>query len=78
MHTSTVTQKGQVTLPKEFRDKLNIKANNKVLFKLENNSITITPAPDIFEVAEQISKKVKVKIPVEEARDLFEKQYERI
>ena len=35
MHTSTVTIKGQVTIPKELRDIFNIQAGKRVVFSLD-------------------------------------------
>ena len=40
---SKVSQKGQLTLPKEFRDNLNIKPGDEVLIMLTDESIVIKP-----------------------------------
>ena len=39
--TSQVTSKGQVTLPKEMRDKLGIKPGQKVRFMLDGDTLTV-------------------------------------
>lgn len=39
---SRVTQKGQVTIPKEIRDKLNIKPNDIGEFIIKENSVIFT------------------------------------
>jgi len=37
-----VTSKGQITIPKEIRDKLNLKEGDKVIFLEEGNKIIFT------------------------------------
>ncbi len=44
MITTTVTQKGQVTIPISLRQALAIKPEDKVMFKLEKQGIIITKA----------------------------------
>jgi AbrB family looped-hinge helix DNA binding protein len=39
-----VTQKGQVTIPKRFRDRLLLKTNSKVVFEEKEDGILIKPA----------------------------------
>jgi antitoxin PrlF len=39
--TSQVTTKGQVTLPKEMRDKLGIRPGHKVRFLLDGDTLTV-------------------------------------
>ncbi len=48
MLTSTITQKGQVTIPKKIRDDLNLKTNDKVIFVRRADSIIIKPIRDIL------------------------------
>ncbi len=43
MHTTTVTQKGQVTIPKEVRRALNLKPHDRVLITLEGDRAVIIP-----------------------------------
>jgi len=42
---STVTSKGQVTIPKDIRDKLDLKTGDKIIFQVEENQATIRKAP---------------------------------
>jgi len=44
MYTTTVTQKGQVTIPIEIRKYLGIKLREKVNFTRINDQVTISPA----------------------------------
>lgn len=43
MIASTITSKGQVTIPKEIRDKFHLKAHDKLFFKPQGNRIFIKP-----------------------------------
>ena len=41
---SSVSPKGQITLPKEVRERLGVKARDKVMIRLEDEAVTILPA----------------------------------
>ena len=41
METSTLTSKGQTTIPKLIRDELGLKAGDKLVFRIENGQIVI-------------------------------------
>jgi len=41
--TSTLTQKGQVAIPKDIRDFFNLKPSDKIHFSIENNKIMAEP-----------------------------------
>ncbi|MDI1276674.1 AbrB/MazE/SpoVT family DNA-binding domain-containing protein [Methylobacter sp.] len=43
MQTSSITSKGQVTIPANIRKSLHLTAGQKVKVSCENNIITITP-----------------------------------
>ena len=43
-NTMKVTQKGQVTIPKRFRDRFLLKTNSKVVFEEKEDGILIKPA----------------------------------
>jgi antitoxin PrlF len=42
--TSKITSKGQVTIPKEIRDKLGIRAGDSLLYEVEGNSVRVRKA----------------------------------
>lgn len=48
MPVSTISSKGQITLPISFRRKLGIKAHDRLVMDLEGDAIRIKPAPDLF------------------------------
>ena len=76
-YTATVTQKGQVTLPKKIRDKLNILPNSKVLVSASSGSVKIiSHGPDILDLAGTF--KIPKGAPgILEARELMAKNYKR-
>lgn len=42
---TTLTQKGQVTIPVEIRSRLGLKPKDKVRFEVEGDEVKIKPAP---------------------------------
>jgi antitoxin PrlF len=48
-YTSSVTTKGQATIPASIRKSLGIKPNTKIVFEIkDNNEVTIKPVQDFF------------------------------
>jgi len=47
MYTSTVTQKGQVTIPIEIRKMLGFEKGSKVQFSQENGKVLVRKASDV-------------------------------
>lgn len=73
---STVTQKGQITIPKKLRQRLEIKKNSRVFLKAEKKYLKISPVEDILDLAGKY--KPKSKKPVLKARQTLEKKYQRV
>ena len=48
---STVTQRGQVTLPAEVRRLLGVKAKDKVIFSIEDGEVRVLPMEFTLETA---------------------------
>lgn len=46
---SSVSPKGQVTIPAEIRRALGVKPRDKIAFRLENGAVLIAPAPSPLE-----------------------------
>ncbi len=42
---TTITQKGQVTIPAEIRSRLGLKPRDRVRFEVQGNVVTLRPAP---------------------------------
>lgn len=47
---STVTAKGQVTIPKEIRDRLHIRSNDRVDFVLEGDRLLLVPVKTLLDL----------------------------
>ncbi len=43
MHISTITSKGQTTIPKEVREFLHLKSNDKIVYITDGKRIVLTP-----------------------------------
>jgi AbrB family looped-hinge helix DNA binding protein len=76
-YVTTITQKGQITIPKEIREILKLEKGKKlrVEFERRKKEIRIKPAYDFLEIAKKI--KVKKKIDPIKVREYMEKFYER-
>lgn len=74
---TTITKKGQITIPKPIRDALELKTTDKILVEIppKGGVIMVKPVEDFLEVAEKI--RVKKKIDPLKTRELMEKMYER-
>ncbi len=77
-YQTTITKKGQITIPKEIREILKLEEGKKLGVELEKRKgeIKIKPAPDILDLAGTF--KIKRKINVLKAREAMEKRYERV
>lgn len=47
-YSTTLTQKGQVTIPVQIRRSLNLQSGQKVTFFTKNNNVFIKPAKDFL------------------------------
>ena len=50
MISSTITLKGQVTIPKKIRDEFGLKPHDKVVFVRRGDALVLKPVKDIFSV----------------------------
>ena len=71
---STITSKGQVTIPKKVRDRLRLRAGDKLDFRIENDgSLRVQPiARKASEVFGRFARKGKARTPQEMNRRLRE------
>lgn len=77
IYQTTLTSKGQITIPKTIRDALHLVKSRKVQLTLsaDKKSAIIEPTEDFFELTKKIS--VKKNIDLIKARQQFEQSYER-
>ena len=73
---TTVTQKGQITIPKSLRQKFGIELFSKVHLEDEGEAIKITPTYDILDLAGKFRPQGRKK-PVLSAREEMEKSFNR-
>jgi len=59
IYTTTLTQKGQVTIPIEIRKYLGIQSREKVAFSRLNDQITISPARDFLSLKGSVKSSKK-------------------
>ncbi len=50
MNTTTITKKGQITVPKDVRDKLDLKVGDKVMLKFVGGKAYIRKVTSIFDL----------------------------
>ncbi len=69
--------KGQVVIPKIFRNEFKLYQGEEVILEEEENGILITsPQKNIVEELEKIAKTIKKELSQEEINKLKEEQYE--
>jgi len=68
--TSSVTQKGQVTIPAYFRNKLGIKTGTKIYFEIDADYVKIKPVKYSLDSAYASVKPLKKKLTLKEMRKI--------
>ena len=71
-----VTQKGQVTIPKKFRDYLGLEKDSKVEFEKSSQGVVVKKAPSIFDFAGKF--KLPKGVNTMDSREYMENNYERV
>jgi AbrB family looped-hinge helix DNA binding protein len=70
MTHSTITSKGQTTLPAPIRRALHLKAGDRILYEIQGDSVVIRPQPGAMAVFGSLkSPEGKAGAPFEEARE---------
>jgi AbrB family looped-hinge helix DNA binding protein len=68
MPVSTLSTKGQITLPISYRRKLGMKPHDRVMIELEDRAIVVKPAPNLLDFKKFAGKALS---PEEEARRML-------
>jgi len=75
MPHSVITSKGQITIPKSVRERLNLKTGDKIDFKVRDGEVTLVPvAKSVSEVFGILSKENRKAITVEEINESLKKR----
>jgi antitoxin PrlF len=70
MTHSTITSKGQTTLPAPIRRALHLKAGDRILYEIQGDSVVIRPQPGAMAVFGSLKPPAgKAGISLEEARE---------
>ena len=72
MHITTVTQKGQVTIPIDIRRHLGLKPGDSVQFFKTNGEFRVKPIPNFFSFRGSLKGK---KVPSEKTIDKISQQF---
>ena len=77
MFNTTVTQKGQVTIPVYIRKMVNLKPRQKVTVSVEGDTVTIKPAIDFFSLRGSLktNKPFNIKAMTQSAQNYVAKGY---
>jgi AbrB family looped-hinge helix DNA binding protein len=63
MSQSTLTSKGQTTIPREIRKLLGLKQNDRILYEVEDGKVTIKAAPAVHELYAIFKPRIRRKGP---------------
>lgn len=75
---TSVTQKGQITLPKALRESVNINLFDKVIVTVGRGYLKIKPTQDILDIAGTFKPKKNKNRSALQAREAMEGRYTRV
>lgn len=78
VRTRTVGKKGQVTIPKEIREKFGLKEGEKVVFEVRGDEIVLRPEKRGIDYVEELTSIVEKKLEAPEPAELKRLYYEQI
>ncbi|MBD3314361.1 MAG: AbrB family transcriptional regulator [Chitinivibrionales bacterium] len=75
MPISTITRKGQATIPKSIRNYLHVKPSDKIAFKIEHGKVILeAPKKELGDLFGKYHYKAKRKITVEEMNETIRRR----
>jgi AbrB family looped-hinge helix DNA binding protein len=74
----TIGKKGQVTIPKEIREKFGLREGDRVSFEIKEDEIVIKPEKSGRKFIEELASIVKEKLEAPEPAELKRLYYEEI
>lgn len=69
---TTITTKGQVTIPKEIREELGLQPGDKVIFRKEGDNVVLKPASTLLDFRGSV--KAERYISMAEAREIIKRK----
>jgi AbrB family looped-hinge helix DNA binding protein len=63
MPESTLTSKGQTTIPRDIRRLLGLKKNDRILYEVADGKVVIKPAPSVHELYAIFKSRIRRKGP---------------
>lgn len=78
MSLSTITTKGQVTVPVDFRKMLGLSPSDRVVFEKKGKDVVIRKAVDILDLAGSLKPKKNKSVDPVKAREYMETHYKRV
>ena len=63
MAESTLTSKGQTTIPRDIRKLLGLKENDRILYEVEDGKVTIKPAPSVHQLYATFKSRIRRRGP---------------
>ncbi|AKG92014.1 transcriptional regulator, AbrB family [Geoglobus ahangari] len=78
VRTRTVGKKGQVTIPKEIRDRFGLKEGKKVIFEVKGDEIILRPEKAGKDYVEEFTSVIKKKLEAPNAVELKRLYYGQI
>ena len=80
-YEATVTSKGQITIPKEVRQRLDVEAGEKVLFRFDEDGsvrLVVVPADPMDRFEEARERAAGLDVDVQELIDRERDQWDRL
>jgi antitoxin PrlF len=68
MPYSTLTSKGQTTIPREIRTLLGLRENDRIVYEIEDGKVAIKPAPSVHELYAVLKPHIRRKRPPTKAQ----------
>ncbi|MDR0774295.1 MULTISPECIES: AbrB/MazE/SpoVT family DNA-binding domain-containing protein [unclassified Candidatus Tisiphia] len=76
-HCSTVTSKGQVTIPSYIRNKLHLSSGSKLEFIMQDDSFIVVPINKPVKNLKGILPKPKTPLSIEDMNEAIKSGYDR-
>lgn len=76
-HCSTITSKGQVTIPSYIRNKLHLSSGSKLQFIMQDDSFIVVPINKPVKNLKGILPKPKTPLSIEDMNEAIKSGYDR-